>query len=214
MSSSGAPPGIAGHEYWQARARSLGARAAVSIDHPTETGLDDVTAGHREVLLPALAALLDGSERTVLDLGCGAGRFTADLAGLLRGGRGIGVDPVAELLALAPDDETTDFRLLTIGEPLPLADGEVDVVFTLTVLGGLLGEGELAAMAADVRRVLAPGGLLCLAESVSDNAEVGHWTPRSAADYAEAFAWADLREVARFDDAGDPISVLAGRARS
>ncbi|MCW3039231.1 MAG: class SAM-dependent methyltransferase [Solirubrobacterales bacterium] len=202
---------LSGHAYWQARAQLMGARAVVNVDHDAGATLDAVTDGHRAVLLPAIAALLDGSERAVLDLGCGTGRFTADLAALI-GGRGIGVDPVAELLALAPASPDVDFRLSVEGEALPLADDEVDVVMTLTVLGGLLQPGELETMAAEVRRVLRPGGLLVLAESVSEQAEVEHWTPRTAAEYAEVFAFAPLREVARFDDAGDPISVLAGRS--
>ncbi len=208
---------LTGHAYWQERTRTLGARAVVSTDHPDRIGLDAVTAGHRAVLLPVLTSLLDGSERTLLDLGCGSGRLTADLAATLGadgcgGGRAIGVDPVPDLLALAPAHPATSFRLLQAGAPLPLDDASVDVVFTLTVLGGLLGDGELAAMAAEIRRVLTPGGLLFLAESVSDDAPVEHWAPRSVADYADAFPWAPLREVARFVDAGDPISVLAGRA--
>jgi SAM-dependent methyltransferase len=213
--SSQAPDRLTGHAYWKERTRTLGARAVVSTDHPEATGLDDVTAGHRAILLPVLAGLLDGTERTLLDLGCGSGRLTADLAATLgsgQDGRAIGVDPVPALLALAPPHRATAFRLLEDGGELPLDDAAVDVVFTLTVLGGLLGDGELDAMAAEIRRVLRPGGLVFLAESVSEDAAVEHWSPRSVGDYAEAFAWAPLREVARFVDAGDPISVLAGRA--
>lgn len=212
--SSQAPDRLTGHAYWKERTRALGARAVVSTDHPDATGLNDVTAGHRAILLPVLAGLLDGSERTLLDLGCGTGRLTADLAALLgtAGGRAIGVDPVGDLLALAPAGDATAFRLLEADAPLPVDDGAVDVVFTLTVLGGLLGDGELDAMAGEIRRVLRPGGLVFLAESVSGDAAVEHWSPRTIADYAEAFPWAPLREVARFVDAGDPISVLAGRA--
>ncbi|MTD44284.1 methyltransferase domain-containing protein [Conexibacter sp. W3-3-2] len=199
-----------GADYWRARARALGERAVISTDHPDGAALDDVTARHRAHVLPALAAELDGTERTVLDLGCGTGRLTADLAAAV-GGRAIGVDPVPELLALAPASAATEFRTLDVGEALPLADDEVDVVFTLTVLGGLLHDDELDATAGEIRRVLRPGGLLLLAESVSDLPRVEHWVPRSADDYARAFPWADLRVAARFDDAGDPIAVLAGR---
>ena len=209
--SARAPGRVAGHAYWQARAVALGARAVVNVDHPADGTLTDVTDAHRAILLPPLAALLNGDERDVLDLGCGTGRFTADLAALV-GGRAIGVDPVAELLALAAADPATEFRQLLPDAPLPLDDDCVDVVFTVTVLGGLIRDGELEAMAAEVRRVLRPGGLLYLAESVSLDPEVEHWAPRTVATYAEAFAWAPLREVAAFDDAGDAIAVLAGRA--
>lgn len=211
---TGAAPVARGVAYWEDRAQRLGARAVVSTDHPVDGDLDAVTDTHRAILLPALAALLDGTERTVLDLGCGTGRLTGDLAALI-GGDAIGVDPVAELLELAADDDATEYRQSAAGGPLPLDDDEVDVVFTLTVLGGLLEADDLAAMAAEIRRVLRPGGLLCLAESVSDPAAaVEHWAPRTADAYVAAFGWATLRPVARFVDAGDPITVLAGRAAS
>jgi SAM-dependent methyltransferase len=206
-----APAARGGLEYWTRRADELGARAVVNIDHPPGRDLEALTAEHRRVLLPALAALLDGTERVVCDLGCGAGRFTADFAALV-GGRAIGVEPVAKLRALAPQARGVSYRTLQQDGRLPLRDGEADVVVTVTVLGGLVAEGELAQTAAEVRRVLRPGGLVCLAESVSRSPQSGHWAPRTVAAYCSAFAWAGLVEVAQFDDAGDPISVLAGRA--
>lgn len=200
-----------GVAYWRDRAQALGARAVISTDHASD--VDAVSAAHRALLLPELAALLPlapGPERTVLDLGCGTGRLTADLAALA--GRAIGVDPVAELLALAPADPATDFRLLADGDgPLPLADAEVQVAFTCLVLGGIEGDAALAAVGDEIERVLAPCGLVFLAESVSEQAAVGHWTFRSVADYRAAMPWAGLQEIARFDDAGDAVSVLAGR---
>jgi hypothetical protein len=49
--------------------------------------------------------------------------------------------------------------------PLPLADGEVAVAFTCLVLGGIDGPVALAAMGAELERVLAPCGIVFLAES-------------------------------------------------
>lgn len=201
-----AAPGVA---YWRDRARELGARAVVNLDHPPEEALDDVSAGHRAALYPLLTAELTGAERVVLDLGCGTGRFTRDLAGLV-GGRAVGVDPVAELLALAPADERVDHRLMVEGR-LPVDDDAVDVVFTSLVLGGITG-AVLDGTIAEMRRVLRANGLLFLSESVAEAPEDGHWAARTVADYARLFPWAPLREVGRFDDAGDTIAVLVGRA--
>lgn len=197
--------------YWEQRAESLGARAVVNLDHPEADGLDAVTERHRAILLPAIAQLLDGSERVACDLGCGTGRLTADFAGLI-GGRAVGVEPVAALRALAPSDPRTDFCGLADDGTLPLEDDSVDLLATVTVLGGLVAEGELERSAAEIRRVLRLGGLLCLAESVSEAPTDGHWASRSADAYREAFAWAGLSVVVSFDDAGDAISLLAGRA--
>lgn len=199
-------PGVA---YWRDRARSLGARSVVNLDHPAGTALDDVSAGHRAVLYPLLAAALHGHERVVLDLGCGTGRFTADLAALV-GGTALGVDPVAELLALAPASDAVEFRLMEEGR-LPMGDSAVDVVFTSLVLGGIP-DDALRRTILEMRRVLRPGGLVFLSESVADEPEPGHWAARTVDDYRALVPWAALDELGRFDDAGDGIAVLAGRA--
>lgn len=196
--------------YWEERARRYGPRAAINLDHP-EGSLARVSAAHEALLLPLLSARLGGDERAVLDLGCGPGRMTAALAARVAGGRAIGADPTAAMLALAPSAPGVQYRLIGEDGRLPLADGEVDVVFTCLVLGGILDPGALARSADEVRRVLAPGGLVLLAESVSDQPPEIHWAPRSAADYRTAFAWAALEAVAHFDDGGDPVVVLVGR---
>lgn len=204
-------PGAAtGVEYWQDRARELGSRAVISTDH--SEAVESVTERHRAVLLPALAALLpvDDRQRTVLDLGCGTGRLTGTLAGLA--GRAIGVEPVAELLAMAEPEPEVEYRLLADADgPLPLADGEVDVAFTCLVLGGIEGAAALRTLGDELERVLAPGGLVFLAESVSEQEAIAHWTFRSVADYAAALPWAGLQQVATFDDAGDAVSIMVGR---
>ena len=171
-----------------------------------------VSAGHEAILLPLLAARLRGDERVVLDLGCGPGRMTAALAGVVPGGRAIGVDPVQGMLDLAPPAPGVEYRRMEAGR-LPLVDGEADVVFTCLVLGGVLEPEVLARTAAEVERVLAPGGLvlLCESEGAPPPAPDAHWTRRSVADYRAAFPWARLEVAARFDDGGDAVVVLAGR---
>ena len=194
--------------YWEERARRHGARAAVNLDHP-EGSFDRVSAGHRELLLPLLGARLRGDERRVLDLGCGPGRMTATLAGLVAGSRAIGTDPTAAMLALAPSAPGVEYRRMEPGR-LPLSDGEVDVVFTCLVLGGILEPELLARTADEVKRVLAPGGLVLLCESEGAARPGSHWAPRSPGEYRAAFGWARLGVAARFDDGGDPVVVLAG----
>lgn len=200
---------VPGVDYWRQRAIALGDRAVVNLDHPVDGDLDAVSDGHRAQLFPLLRAELTGAERTVLDLGCGTGRFTAGLAALV-GGRAIGVDPVGELLALAPPHPDVAYRRMDEAV-LPVGDGEVDVVFTSLVLGGIP-MPALGRTMAEIRRVLAPGGLVFLSESVSDGAGAAHWKTRTADDYRALLPWAGLRETGGFDDAGDAIAVLVGRA--
>jgi SAM-dependent methyltransferase len=211
-----AAPTAPGVEYWRRRAVDLGDRAVVNLDHPAGGDLDAVSDVHRTELFPLLHAELAGTERVVLDLGCGTGRFTPGLAELV-GGRAVGVDPVAELLALAAPHADVDYRRMDEGV-LPLGDGEADVVFTSLVLGGIPADA-LERTVAEMRRVLRPGGLVFLAESVSREAvpahpgdDREHWSSRTVHDYRVLVPWAGLRETGRFDDAGDAISVLVGHA--
>ena len=111
---------------------------------------------------------------------------------------------------MAPSAPGVEYRRMEAGR-LPLSDAEVDVAFTCLVLGGLFEPGLLERTAAEVERVLAPGGLVLLCESEGTPVPGSHWASRSPEDYRAAFGWARLEVVARFDDGGDPVMVLAGR---
>ena len=110
---------------------------------------------------PRRRALLIGEARAgerVLDLGCGAGHFTAALRD--RGCAVVGVDIAERALeraaAIAPG---ADLRLLEADGSLPLAHGEVDLVWCSEVLEHV---PDAAGLLAEVRRVLRPGGRLLL----------------------------------------------------
>jgi SAM-dependent methyltransferase len=91
-----------------------------------------------------------------LDLGCGAGAFSALLAAA--GAAAVGVDVAEAALARAraanPD---LDFRLAPIDGPLPLGDRAVDLVWASEVIEHV---ADTERWLAEVRRVLSPGGRL------------------------------------------------------
>jgi len=92
----------------------------------------------------------------VLDLGCGEGAFSAGLAAA--GARPVGVDVAGEALRRARERHPgLDFRRAAPGEPLPLEDGAVDVVWASEVLAFV---PDTARVLAEVRRVLRPEGRL------------------------------------------------------
>lgn len=93
-----------------------------------------------------------------LDLGCGAGEFTAVLAAA--GAHPVGVDVAEAALARArPKHPKADFRLVPIGGPLPFEDNAFDLVWASEVIEHV---ADTARWLSEARRVLAPGGRLLL----------------------------------------------------
>ncbi|MEY2517600.1 MAG: hypothetical protein QOJ89_4958, partial [bacterium] len=92
----------------------------------------------------------------VLDLGCGAGEFTAAL--LHAGAEPVGVDVAAEALRRARERVPgADLRLWRAGEPLPLDDASADAVWAGEVIEHV---ADVAPWLLEVRRVLRPRGTL------------------------------------------------------
>ena len=193
--------------YWQRRARRHGRRSVLNIAHGDDE-YDQITSWQKSILFPLLKAQLNGSERLVLDFGCGPGRFTPGLAHLV-GGRAIGVDPVAALLELAPPDPRVEYRLLRHGR-IPVEDHCVDVLWICLVLGVIRGR-KLRAALQELRRVVAPGGLVFLVENTSAKPSLKRIEFRSVAEYAKLVDFAQLQHLHDYEDLGETISVLAGR---
>ncbi|UDY37860.1 methyltransferase domain-containing protein [Dermatobacter hominis] len=112
-------------------------------------------------LLPHLA----GGER-LLDVGCGPGTITADLAG--RVASAVGVDSSADVVAEAersvadrPEVDRPSFRVADVYE-LPFDDGEFDVVHAHQVLQHLT---DPVAALREMARVARPGGLVAARDS-------------------------------------------------
>ncbi|MEU6059195.1 methyltransferase domain-containing protein [Streptomyces sp. NPDC047097] len=121
----------------------------------------------------------------VLDVGCGPGTITADLAALVApGGWVTGVDAADRVLEQARAEvrargleEAVDFRVADV-HALPFPDGSFDVVHAHQVLQHV---GDPVRALAEMRRVCRPGGVVAARDS----------------DYA-AFAW--FPEPSALDD--------------
>ncbi|HVF78873.1 MAG TPA: methyltransferase domain-containing protein [Solirubrobacteraceae bacterium] len=95
---------------------------------------------------------------TVLDIGCGAGEFSAALT--KRGAQVIAVDVAAEALRRARErSPDLDARLWQPGEPLPVEDNAVDIVWAGEVIEHV---ADVAPWLSEIRRVLRPRGVLLL----------------------------------------------------
>ena len=199
--------------YWEQRAETYGNRAVLNLVHPPEA-YDSITRKQKEEIFPLLAKSLNGSERILLDFGCGPGRFTADLAQMISG-KAIGIDPVRKFIEEARTrslQAEVEYHV-TQETGIPLPDHSVDVVWVCLVLGGLQG-ALLASAVLEIERVLRPGGLLFLIENTSEMKGHAHWTFRSAEDYLALFPKVTLQDGHSYDDLGQRISIIAGRKLS
>ncbi len=103
--------------------------------------------------------------QSLLDIGCGPGTITADLARLVAPGLTVGLDASQEIIEQARASATTARNLsFQVGDAysLPFADGSFDVVHAHQVLQHLT---DPVAALREWRRVVAPDGVLALRES-------------------------------------------------
>ncbi len=137
---------------------------------------------------------------TVLDLGCGAGEFSVALAAA--GAQPIAVDVAAEALRRASvHAPELDARVWRAGEPLPVDDNAVDVVWAGEVIEHVV---DVAPWLSEVRRVLRPRGTLLLTTphhgpltllrlALSPRRFAEHFEPRS--DHVRFFSPRTLRAL-------------------
>jgi 2-polyprenyl-6-hydroxyphenyl methylase/3-demethylubiquinone-9 3-methyltransferase len=125
----------------------------------------------------------------VLDLGCGEGCFTTELA--RAGARVVGVDVAEEPLRRArARDPALELRAIDAGAPWPLADTSFEAVWAGEVIEHV---ADTAAWLSEVRRVLRSGGRLLVSTPAN-----GRLALARAALSRRAFA-------ARFDPLGDHL---------
>ena len=95
--------------------------------------------------------------RTVLDLGCGAGRSTRFLKGL--GNSAIGIDRDANMIAEARrHDATGDYRVVPRGSVFPMDDASFSAVFSSWMILEEGEEAEIIRILKECRRVLEADG--------------------------------------------------------
>ena len=113
-----------------------------------------------QLWMGALECHLSGTPTTVVDLGCGTGRFSLPLRAHF-GAPVIGIDPSRKMLAQAtPKPGARDILwLLAAGERIPLRDDSVDLVFMSMVFHHF---AEPTRVARECHRILRAGGIAFL----------------------------------------------------
>lgn len=151
----------------------------------------------------ARAEALPLTGRRVLDVGCGPGQWLADFEtwGAERTNlAGIELDPERARAArerLAPTARgpvagEADIREGNAAE-LPWPDGSFDIVLQSTVLSSILDDGLRRAVAAEMARVLAPGGIIVSYDMRVTNPRNPHVRGLGARELAELFEGFEIR---------------------
>ena len=101
---------------------------------------------------------------SLLDIGCGPGNITADLADRVGHGPVVGLDLPPDVIATAAADHVRPNLTFRVGDvyALDIADDSFDVVYAHQVLQHL--SDPVAAMR-EMRRVVKPGGIVAVRDS-------------------------------------------------
>jgi len=170
-----------------------------TFDADKASKLEDAASRYRYVSADELVGHADPAGKTVVDLGSGTGFYTDDVAAHAEYVYAIDLqEAMHEFYREKGVPENVE--LVTSGvADLPLADGAVDVAVSTMTYHEFANEESLA----EVRRVLAPGGRLVVADWSADGAgDVGapmheRYTPTEAADELDAAGFTVSFEMGR-----------------
>lgn len=164
-------------------------QAANWIRWARKPGFDTYWRFHRQQLLRSLPA----PGRLTLDIGCGEGRLTRDLAAL--GHRAVGIDLSPSMVAAAREADPEGEYVEADAAKLPFDDGVADLAIAFM---SLMDMDDMPAALGEIDRVLCPGGLL-LATVVHPLDSAGNFVPRDG-DETAPYVIHSYREARRYAD--------------
>lgn len=179
------------HRVYEGYDGDASSRARWSLDNPGNRAI------HAERARRA-AGLLDGRAGPVLDLGCGEGQVLAEFGPALpRTGVRVGVDLRASRLSSAVGRSPDASFAAAEGSALPFPSGAFGLVLAFTLFSSILDRSLAQAVAAEVARVLRPGGRVLWYDLRRANPSNPEVRPLTSADVAGLFpGWAsDLHPV-------------------
>lgn len=197
-------------KYWEERAKNYGELSVLNLNHKREE-MQAVKDFQIKIIFPLLKRALNGSEKSVLDFGCGPGRFTIELAEVITG-KAVGVDPIEHLIQLAPKNENVSYKKIT-NNTIPANDKSFDIVWICLVLGGLVSRRQLNRTVKEINRIANDNALLFLVENTTSKKNNLSWKYRSIERYIHLFKNFGLVHLADYDDLGERNSIFAGRKK-
>jgi SAM-dependent methyltransferase len=154
---------------------------------------------------------VEGNER-VLDVGCGLGRMSIEVAKRLQQGKVVGVDiwDKKELRGNSPERayanaqiegvrDKVEFRYGNVLE-LPFQDGTFDLVTCSSVLNNLHGDGSKIKALSEIHRVLKPDGGFFMLEPLRNLRMFFLFTPFAFWELRNRDDWVGLLNRAKFTD--------------
>jgi ubiquinone/menaquinone biosynthesis C-methylase UbiE len=152
----------------------------MDYDTTTMSAVYDAGRGYSrktlDLWLKAIAAAAGGSRaiESILDLGCGTGRYAGPLAEHFAASV-IAVDPSEKMLAEARRKDAPGVTYLQgSGERLPLGDASVDMVFMSMVFHHFARPAEVAG---ECRRVLKDGGVVVMRAGIAERVDDYPYVP-------------------------------------
>ena len=120
------------------------------------TGYARISALQQQMAVDALALVSLGGTETVLDIGCGQGKVTAEIAARVPLGRVMGIDPSHDMIDFANAHFAGANLRFTVGDARALAyAAEFDRVVSFNALHWVVDQD---AALQSIRRALIPGG--------------------------------------------------------
>ena len=157
--------------YWDSRARRQGASYVGPMGEDDRAQFDQFAGTLRAFVQPY------GKPHTLMDFGCGSGRFAKLLAGLATWYMGVDISTVGLSYTQLPLNGAF-MHLRTDG--IPLGDNSVDAVVAVTVFQHIVDEEEFQGWAGEIARVLRPGGAVVVIDEVRKLEQYPeHMNPRS-----------------------------------
>jgi arsenite methyltransferase len=178
---------------------------------------ESMERGHRPVGEQAVVKMQVANDARVLDVGCGSGWASRLLAAQAPRGRVVGIDISDQMIRVARDSslEFSNLEFKVAGaEGLPFNNGEFTAAFSMESLYYYADVGQAVA---EIRRVLAPGGLFVTVVDLYQENEASHqWVEKlqvpvhvfSIEQYRSLFATAGFAAI-NDERILDPAPVVA-----
>lgn len=168
--------------------------ASAPLEHAADPWFRSHYHGVAGIVLDLVPAECFAKGRTVVDFGCGDGATTLGVASHVEA-EVIGIDLYLTFLHLADLAQKNlgtralpanlAFRQTRLGEPLPLADASVDLVYSWSVFEHV---ADVPGVLADLARITKPGGVLFIQVEPLFHGPYGSHLQRLVAE-----PWAHLR---------------------